>query len=150
LSIFINQNQILMKNLSIGEQIKFLRTRKGWLQEDLAKRVGVTKQSISKWEKGAVEPKGKHMIELREIFQTDFGQSQTEEPELSDMTKELKKLQAQIARLSTDPASTSEHYRDLVLANDSYRRLAKTLKLEADNYDLPIPIKVLIDELSEV
>lgn len=139
-----------MKNLSLGEQIKFLRTRKGWLQDDLAKRIGVTKQSISKWEKDAVVPKGRHMIELREIFQTDFGQSLHEDPEVIDLSKEIKKLQTQVARLSSDPASQSEHYRDMVLANDSYKRVAKKLKTEAENYDLPITIKVLIDELSEI
>lgn len=136
--------------MSLGEQIKFLRVRKGWLQDDLAKRIGVTKQSISKWEKDTVVPKGRHMIELREIFQSDFGQSLKKDPEEMDLGKEIKKLQAQIAKLSTDPASQSEHYRDMVLANDSYKRVAKKLKSEAENYDLPITIKVLIDELAEI
>ncbi len=36
----------------IGEQIKKYRTKKGITQEELGKMVGVTTQSVSKWERG--------------------------------------------------------------------------------------------------
>lgn len=140
-----------MDNLSLGEQIKLHRIRKGWNQDDLAKRVGVTKQSISKWENGISEPKGKHMIDLRELFNTEFGHGKTgENPEFIDLSKEIKKLQIQISKLTSDPASSSEHYRDLVLENDRYQRLSKKLKIESSKHDLPTPIKSIIDELYDI
>lgn len=38
----------------IGEQIKKFRIKKGITQEELGKRVGVTTQAVSKWERGGV------------------------------------------------------------------------------------------------
>ena len=37
---------------SIGEQIAFLRKEHGMTQDELAVRIGVSAQSISKWENG--------------------------------------------------------------------------------------------------
>ena len=36
----------------LSENLKNLRTRNGWSQEDLASRLHVVRQTVSKWEKG--------------------------------------------------------------------------------------------------
>ena len=40
----------------LGENIKALRKSKGFTQEELAVRVNVVRQTVSKWEKGLSVP----------------------------------------------------------------------------------------------
>lgn len=41
--------------MTMGEYIKFLRTQKGWSQDELGKMVGVNRAAVNKWETGTVE-----------------------------------------------------------------------------------------------
>ena len=40
----------------LSEKIALLRRRFGWSQEDLAEQLGVSRQSVSKWESNASQP----------------------------------------------------------------------------------------------
>lgn len=42
--------------MTVGEQIEMRRKEKGMLQDDLASKLGITKQAICNWEKGRTEP----------------------------------------------------------------------------------------------
>lgn len=53
-----------------GERLKTLRQAKGLTQEELAKRIGVTKQTISNWENGNITPALDVLITLVEFFHT--------------------------------------------------------------------------------
>lgn len=46
------------------ERIKARRKEVGLSQEDLAKRIGLTKGSISQWEQGGTQPKGENLYKL--------------------------------------------------------------------------------------
>mgnify|MGYP006066961001 CR=1 FL=1 len=55
--------------MTIGETIQRLRKEKGWSQEDLAEQVGVSRQSISLWEKDQTTPSLENMKILCQLFQ---------------------------------------------------------------------------------
>lgn len=57
-----------------ADKIMNLRKKAGWSQEDLAEKVGVSRQSISKWESGQSIPDINRIIELSKIFDvsTDY------------------------------------------------------------------------------
>ena len=40
----------------IGENIQFLRKAKNWSQESLAEKIGVSRQTVAKWESGESAP----------------------------------------------------------------------------------------------
>ena len=47
--------EVIMK-LMIGENIRSYRKKNGLTQEEFAERLGVTYQSVSRWENGATYP----------------------------------------------------------------------------------------------
>ena len=55
--------------MSFGKNLQYLRQlRKNMTQEDLAERLGVSRQSISKWEMDAANPEMDKALELCKIF----------------------------------------------------------------------------------
>ncbi len=56
-----------MKN-AIGENIKIMRRKCGFTQEELATRLSVTPQAISKWENGNGTPDISQLVPLSQIF----------------------------------------------------------------------------------
>ena len=58
----------------LAEKISKLRKQNGWSQEDLAMRLGVSRQSVSKWESTASMPDLDKIIKLSELFgvSTDY------------------------------------------------------------------------------
>lgn len=52
----------------LGERIHELRLHRGWSQVDLAKRLNVTKQTISNWENENIQPSIEMLIRLSQIF----------------------------------------------------------------------------------
>lgn len=55
----------------LGENLKNMRKRKGLTQEELAIRMNVVRQTISKWEKGISVPDAQMLKQLSEIFDTE-------------------------------------------------------------------------------
>ncbi len=58
----------------MGEKIALARRQRGWSQEELADRVGVSRQSVSKWESGGSIPDLERVVRLAEILEvsTDY------------------------------------------------------------------------------
>ncbi|PEQ88753.1 helix-turn-helix domain-containing protein [Bacillus cereus] len=54
--------------MSIGEQLKKLRESKGFSQEDVAKKIGVTRQAVYKWENDKSYPDIDNLILLSEMY----------------------------------------------------------------------------------
>lgn len=58
----------------LNENIKNLRKNKGYTQEELANKLNVVRQTISKWEKGYSVPDAEMLKKLAEILDTDVSQ----------------------------------------------------------------------------
>ena len=54
--------------MSLGENIARLRARKNWSQEELARALDVSRQSVSKWETNASVPDLDKLVKLGEAF----------------------------------------------------------------------------------
>ena len=54
--------------MKFGDNLKSLRKSKKYSQEDLAEKVGVSRQSVSKWETGESYPEMNNILELCKIF----------------------------------------------------------------------------------
>lgn len=60
--------------MTIGEKILNLRKARGWSQEELAERVGVTRQAVSRWESDSAKPDADKIIAVCDLFgvSTDY------------------------------------------------------------------------------
>ena len=54
--------------MNFGQNLRNLRKSKNISQEELAERVKVTRQSVSKWETGEAYPEMNNILELCKIF----------------------------------------------------------------------------------
>ena len=57
--------------MNIGERITTLRKEKDISQAELAKRLSVSRQAVSKWEQGTSTPDTERLIQLAEILDTE-------------------------------------------------------------------------------
>ena len=57
-----------------SENLKTLRKNKGITQEELAVRLNVVRQTVSKWEKGQSVPDAEMLVKLAEIFEVPVSQ----------------------------------------------------------------------------
>ena len=64
----------------IGENIKYLRKRAGYSQEQIARKLGITQGSVSLWEKGKTDPDTKTLVKLAQLFKVPMDYFLSDEP----------------------------------------------------------------------
>lgn len=84
-----------------GENLKTLRKQKGFSQEELATRLHVVRQTISKWEKNLSVPDADTLIRLAEILEVSvselLGTKIESENVASDVAEQLSRINEQLA-----------------------------------------------------
>lgn len=58
--------------MTFGENLQFLRKRSGLTQEDLAEKMEVSRQSVSKWESNSAYPEMDAILRLCDLFSCDM------------------------------------------------------------------------------
>ena len=77
----------------LSEKIKTLRAEKGLSQEELAIKLNVVRQTVSKWEQGLSSPDAEQLVRLAEVFETSVGMlvgESNEEPQEEPTETEAK------------------------------------------------------------
>mgnify|MGYP002509462652 CR=1 FL=1 len=80
----------------LNENIKAIRISKGLSQQELAVKLNVVRQTVSKWEQGLSVPDSDMLISLSEAFETPVGTLLGEnviEPEVDDLKAICAKLE---------------------------------------------------------
>ncbi|WP_404444292.1 helix-turn-helix domain-containing protein [Sutcliffiella horikoshii] len=76
-----------------SEKLKVERNNKGWSQEDLAKQLFVSRQSVSKWENGQSFPSIEIIIRLSDLFEITIDELLISDEELKQkVIKDSKQL----------------------------------------------------------
>lgn len=88
----------------LQENIKILRTQRAMSQEELAEKLSVVRQTVSKWEKGLSVPDSELLIRLAEVFDVSVSdllgetiQPAVEKTELQQLSEKLENLNAMMA-----------------------------------------------------
>ncbi|RED56004.1 DNA-binding XRE family transcriptional regulator [Cohnella lupini] len=58
----------VMAEMEFGEKLKSERTKRGWSQEELAEKLFVSRQSVSKWENSQNYPSIEIIIKISDLF----------------------------------------------------------------------------------
>jgi transcriptional regulator with XRE-family HTH domain len=58
--------------MTFNEKLLSLRKKAGLSQEDLAEKLDVSRQAVSRWETGETLPDAKNLLELSSIFETSI------------------------------------------------------------------------------
>ena len=85
----------------LSENIKNLRKEKGMSQEELASKLNVVRQTVSKWEQNLSVPDSEMLIRLAEIFEVSVSCLLGETVEKSDTKTELEKISQKLENLNT-------------------------------------------------
>lgn len=57
----------------LGDLLRRRREEFGWGQHDLARRLQVTQQTVSRWEQGASLPRPRRLLEIADVLELDSG-----------------------------------------------------------------------------
>lgn len=88
----------------LSENIKSIRKSKGLSQEELAVKLHVVRQTVSKWEQGLSVPDADMLISLSEVFETPVSTllgetvAETKADDLKVISEKLEIINLQLAR----------------------------------------------------
>lgn len=92
--------------MNLGETIYNLRTRHRMSQEDLADALGVSRQSVSKWENGNSVPELDKLVKICNLFSISLDELVRDQPPASPAPQEKK---------ASTPVSTADMISILIL-----------------------------------
>ena len=85
----------------VGDFLRETRMRKGYTQEELAIKLNVVRQTVSKWEKGLSVPDADVLCKIADVLDTDvstlLGEEIVEETDKSAVAQQLAKISEQLA-----------------------------------------------------
>ena len=118
--------------LKIGTVIKKLRTERGVTQEELANKIGVSFQAVSKWETNATTPDIAILPRLALYFGVSidalFSMNQ------DDYLEKISNMIRDEYSISTDNFVWAERYLNGVLSEEQQNNSARTLLVELYNH----------------
>ena len=121
--------------MEFNNKLYELRKQKGFSQEELANRLNVSRQTISKWEVGESTPDMEKLVAISDLFEVSLDELvKGEEPKLAEPSEQIVK---------------SELYSDIkeqVLTVDNKKKAKKGIKIAG----IILGIFVLVDVISFV
>jgi transcriptional regulator with XRE-family HTH domain len=139
--------------MNLANTIKLNREKKGLTQDDLAKKLGMTKQSVSFWETNRSKPSISVIPQMEKILGIElmslYDDNIVSEPSENYTTK-IDYVIAELEKISRQNSEILEYYMDLVKENFKYQSISKKLLEESKSHDLPEKITYLIQELQSV
>lgn len=72
--------------MKLSEKIIKLRKANGWSQEDLAEKLNVSRQAISRWENGTALPDAQNILQISTLFRVTTDYLLHDNDEVSDVS----------------------------------------------------------------
>lgn len=129
-----------MKNITFAERLKEARKSAKLSQEALAKKIGRTKSTISRWESGERNPKMFEMVELEKILGVTaenllYGTEEIKKTTLSEINRISSQLEEPRQKIVLDTASSQLKEQKEIIENAKNRE-RKILGLDSKPIDI--------------
>ena len=121
--------------MEFNNKLYTLRKQKGFSQEELANRLNVSRQTISKWEVGESTPDLENLVAISELFEVSLDEL---------VLDKAKEAQPQHIAKETAKADLYTDLKEHVLTQENKSRAKKGLKIAA----IAFGIFLLVDLLS--
>lgn len=122
-------------NIEIANRLVTLRKEKGFSQEQLAEKIGVSRQAVSKWERSEASPDTDNLIILARLYEVsldellrtedEIPQPELEAEEPADKIAPVAEIAEETAPEQASPESTTEQA-------PSYDKVSKKLSVMSD------------------
>lgn len=89
----------------LADKIILERKKNGWSQEELADKLGVTRQAVSKWEGAQTMPDLQRILEMSRLFQVSVDYLIKEEVEVVEHIAETEVMDTSVRRVSLEEAN---------------------------------------------
>lgn len=99
--------------MMLSENIKTLRTGKSLSQEELAERLHIVRQTVSKWEQGLSVPDADMLIRLADVFEVPVGELLGETLPDAGQKSELQAIADKLEQLNSLLAQRNAQHRRL-------------------------------------
>ena len=90
----------------LADKIIMLRKKNGWSQEELAEKLNVTRQSVSKWEGAQSVPDLTRILQLAQIFEVSTDYLLKDEMEEEEYSQKVELKESSVRRVSMEEASS--------------------------------------------
>lgn len=70
--------------MELKEKLSRLRRKQGWTQDELALKLSVTRQAVSKWERGVVAPTAEKLIAMSRLYGVSLDELVNGEPQCGE------------------------------------------------------------------
>ena len=97
----------------LSQNIRTLRARKGLSQDELAARLHVVRQTVSKWEQGLSVPDADMLVQLADIFEVSVGELLGEQLPQAGQHSELEAIALKLEQLNALLAERNAQHRRL-------------------------------------
>ena len=95
------RHQIQEEKYMFGENLKTLRNKKGYTQENLAIKINVVRQTVSKWEKGLSVPDADTLQKIAEVLEVEvselLGAPIVQSESKNEVAEQLARINEQLA-----------------------------------------------------
>ena len=96
--------------MELKDTIKTMREERGWTQQQLADKLGVTRSAVTQWETGWSQPKMDSIKKLADVFGTTIASITDAQPDFDgeqfNLTEDEIELIRKYRRLSTEDKQT--------------------------------------------
>ncbi len=113
-------------NIEIASRLQKLRKEKGFSQEELADKLGISRQAISKWERAEASPDTDNLIMLAKLYNVSLDDLLKSDEELEELRKD--KVEQESSKAESPRESivlTDDDGSKVVITNHSYKAYDK-------------------------
>ena len=120
------ENKWLVVKMEVGKKICLLRKNAGITQEQLAQQLGVSRQTVSKWESGVSLPDIESVVAISRLFQVSLGEllekSEWKNTDEVNKTDELTDLEEDVPK---DREQSGKNQQDKIVSFKTLEELAR-------------------------